>query len=86
MTARQYLAACEPYGYLADPRLDARFWIVVGLRYNFDSQIAKHLLQALCERYIAFQRSRSTTDRLRAWRAVRRCQGWFSQLTGRSLS
>jgi hypothetical protein len=70
------------YGYQMCPMLESRFWGVVGLRCDYPSEIARIVLERLCADYLRYRRTGSVTDKLAAWRALRRCQGWFEQLGG----
>ena len=84
MTIRQYLEAATPYGYLLDPNLETYFWFIVNLRCDHPRDVARLVLDDLCESYVLFKWTRLDVDRYRAWQSVRLCCHWFSQLGGRT--
>jgi hypothetical protein len=74
------------YAYEMCPMLENNFWRVAGLSVDWPSNISRLLLDELATDYLRYRRTGSVADKLAAWRALRRSEGWFSQLTGRSLS
>jgi hypothetical protein len=83
MTSRSLKRRRVTYAYEMCPALESRFWGAIGLSVDYPSQITRIVLERLCTDYLRYRRTGTVNDKLEAWRALRRAQGWFSQMEGR---